>query len=75
MRAQLQAAEDLGVRGWILWNAQNHYTWSAIKAGPIVKLPPEAPKPPKPLKTKPAKPAAVENKDADAFATPPKEKP
>lgn len=75
VRAQIQAAEDLGVRGWILWNAQNHYTWSAIKAGPIVKLPPEAPKPPKPLKTKPAKPAAVENKDADAFATPPKEKP
>lgn len=53
VRAQILAVEELGVRGWILWNAQNHYTWSAIKAGPVVKLPPEAPKPPK-KKTAPA---------------------
>jgi hypothetical protein len=57
VRAQILAVEELGVRGWILWNAQNHYTWSAIKAGPVVKLPPEAPKPPK---KKPAPPAAPE---------------
>ncbi len=38
VRTQILAAEELGVRGWILWNAQNHYSWSAIKAGPVVKL-------------------------------------
>ncbi len=38
VRAQILAAEELGVRGWILWNAQNHYSWSAIQAGPVVKL-------------------------------------
>lgn len=54
VRAQILAVEELGVRGWILWNAQNHYTWSAIKAGPVVKLPPEAPKPPKKKKPAPA---------------------
>ena len=47
VRAQILAAEELGVRGWILWNAQNRYQWSAIQAGPIIKLPPEPPKPPK----------------------------
>lgn len=40
VRAQIRAAEELGVKGWILWNAQNHYTWSAVQAGPIQK--PEA---------------------------------
>ncbi|MDD5302343.1 MAG: putative glycoside hydrolase [Elusimicrobia bacterium] len=45
VRSQILAAEELGVRGWILWNAQNHYSWSAISAGPVIKLPPEAPKP------------------------------
>ncbi len=55
VRAQIQAAEEQGVRGWILWNAQNHYQWSAIQAGPVVKLPPEAPKPIK-------KPAQTEEK-------------
>lgn len=39
VRAQIHAVEELGVRGWILWNAQNHYSWSAVQAGPIVKLP------------------------------------
>jgi hypothetical protein len=47
VRAQIFAAEELGVRGWILWNAQNHYSWTAIQAGPMVKLPPEPPKPTK----------------------------
>ncbi len=42
VRAQICAAEELGVRGWILWNPQNHYTWSAVQAGPIIK-PPEIP--------------------------------
>ena len=44
VRAQILATEELGVRGWILWNAQNHYSWSAIQAGPVPKLPPEPPK-------------------------------
>ncbi|MDE2141748.1 MAG: putative glycoside hydrolase [Elusimicrobia bacterium] len=43
VRAQIRAAEEQGVRGWILWNAQNHYTWSAVQAGPIVKPEPEIP--------------------------------
>ena len=47
VRAQILAAEELGVRGWILWNAQNRYSWSVLKAGPVYKLPPETPKPPK----------------------------
>ncbi|MDP3541379.1 MAG: putative glycoside hydrolase [Elusimicrobiota bacterium] len=50
VRTQILAAEELGVRGWILWNAQNHYSWSAIQAGPVIKLPPQPPKPPKPPK-------------------------
>jgi len=37
VRAQIRAAEELGVQGWILWNAQNRYTWSAVQAGPIQK--------------------------------------
>ena len=55
VRAQILAAEEQGVRGWILWNAQNNYSWSAIQAGPAVKLPPEPPKAPR--KPKPAKPS------------------
>ena len=47
VRAQILAAEEQGVRGWILWNAQNHYSWSAVQAGPVVKLPPDPPKSPK----------------------------
>ena len=53
VRAQIVAAEEQGVRGWILWNAQNHYTWSALQAGPYQKLPPDPPKKPKPAKAKP----------------------
>jgi hypothetical protein len=37
VRAQIRAVEEAGVSGWILWNAQNHYTWSAIQAGPMQK--------------------------------------
>ena len=40
VRTQIRAAEELGVREWILWNPQNRYDWSAIQAGPILK--PEA---------------------------------
>jgi hypothetical protein len=58
VRAQILAAEEQGVRGWILWNAQNHYTWSAVQAGPVVKLPPEPPKPVKKSSPKP-EPAAT----------------
>jgi hypothetical protein len=44
VRAQIRAAEELGVREWILWNPQNRYTWSAVQAGPIQKpAPPENP--------------------------------
>ena len=48
VRAQIQAAEELGVQGWILWNAQNRYTWSATRAGPIVKPQPAPESPPTP---------------------------
>ncbi len=41
VRAQIRAAEELGVRGWILWNAQNNYTWSSVQAGPMTKPIPE----------------------------------
>ena len=37
VRTQILAAEELGVRGWILWNAQNHYSWSATQAGPVLR--------------------------------------
>jgi hypothetical protein len=43
VRAQILAAEEQGVRGWLLWNAQNHYTWSAVQAGPVLKPAAEAP--------------------------------
>jgi len=35
VRAQMQAAADLGVPSWTLWNANCHYTFDAIKT-PIV---------------------------------------
>jgi hypothetical protein len=31
VRAQILAAESLGVLNWVLWNPQNRYTWSAVK--------------------------------------------
>jgi hypothetical protein len=30
VRAQLQAAADMGVQDWALWNAAGNYTWSAL---------------------------------------------
>ncbi|MCM2303325.1 MAG: putative glycoside hydrolase [Elusimicrobia bacterium] len=60
VRSQILAAEELGVRGWILWNAQNRYSWSATQAGPVLKLPPSPPKPPKTPKKKPVPAAAPE---------------
>jgi hypothetical protein len=44
VRAQIRAAEELGVREWILWNAQNRYTWNAAKEGPAALPPSEPPK-------------------------------
>jgi len=32
VRAQIKAAEDNGASGWLLWNAGNNYTASALKA-------------------------------------------
>jgi hypothetical protein len=61
VRAQIMAAEELGVRGWILWNAQNNYTWNAVAPGPVIRLPPEAPRPPK-KKPTPAPAPAQEKK-------------
>lgn len=63
VRAQIRAAEEQGVRGWILWNAQNHYDWSAIQAGPIQKPETETktvsvPKPARARKTPAAEDAA-----------------
>jgi hypothetical protein len=62
VRAQIRAAEEQGVRGWILWNAQNHYSWSAIQAGPIIKPEKETAtttvKPSKSPRKKPSAPAA-----------------
>ncbi|HXT01154.1 MAG TPA: putative glycoside hydrolase [Elusimicrobiota bacterium] len=84
VRAEIRAAEELGVRGWILWNAQNRYTWSAVEAGPIEKPAAEAAPPPKPRRkakaddskpeplpdTPPAAPHA-EDKGSDTFAPAP----
>jgi hypothetical protein len=47
VRAQIRAAEELGVRGWILWNPGNHYSWTAAQAGSIEKPAPELMDPPK----------------------------
>ena len=68
VRAQIRAAEELGVRGWILWNPGNHYNWSAAQAGPIEKPAPEimtAPK--KTVKTK----KRAKTAPTDALALPP----
>ncbi len=72
VRAQILAAEELGVREWILWNAQNRYNWPSIQAGPIVKAPPEPPKPPK---VKPAKAPKPQPQEPSATAPEPQEKP
>ncbi len=39
LRAQIFAAARMGVRNWILWNPQNHYTWSAIPKPDELPLP------------------------------------
>ena len=78
VRAQIHAVEEQGVRGWILWNAQNHYSWSAIQAGPIVKpeaeTPVKAAKSPKKSRQEPkAAVEAVESAPAPLPAMPPAE--
>lgn len=90
VRAQIRAAEELGVRGWILWNPQNRYTWSAVQAGPIptpgarlaaapARRAPRRAKaePPAPLPaTAPAEPAAAAaESESDAFSAPSPEAP
>ncbi len=60
VRAQIRAAEEQGVRGWILWNPQNRYSWSAIAAGPIQK--PEA----EPATAKPRSPRKPTPREAPA---------
>jgi hypothetical protein len=40
VRAQIQAAQDLGVDEWILWNARNRYTEDALRPAPGAKVPP-----------------------------------
>ena len=40
VRHQIEAAEDLGVDQWLLWNARNRYTEDALKPAPGAKLPP-----------------------------------
>jgi hypothetical protein len=83
VRAQIVAAEEQGVRGWILWNPQNHYTWSAAGAGrylkPAVETAPKAVKRSKSKKSSappplPETPPAVATPAApaeDAFAPAP----
>lgn len=52
VRAQIQAAADLGVMSWTLWNASCQYSWEALKE-PVVAVPfvstttPLAPRPSK----------------------------
>ncbi|HEX4048363.1 MAG TPA: putative glycoside hydrolase [Elusimicrobiota bacterium] len=67
VRAQIRAAEELGVRGWILWNPGNRYTWSAARAGPIEK---PALKAPPPLPSTPPAEAKTTDAGSDAFASP-----
>ncbi len=43
VRAQIQAAEELGIHQWLLWNAPNKYTEDALRA--TGKLPPPDPAP------------------------------
>ena len=73
VRAQIRAAEELGVSGWILWNAGNHYSWTAAQAGPIVKPSPEAMAAPKktPKPKKRARVPAAEGAPAPLPPTPP----
>jgi hypothetical protein len=40
VRQQIEAAEDLGIDEWLLWNARNRYTEDALKPAPGAKLPP-----------------------------------
>ncbi len=40
VRAQIDAAEELGVDEWLLWNANNRYSEDAMKPAPGAKLPP-----------------------------------
>jgi hypothetical protein len=72
VRAQIHAAEELGVTGWILWNAQNKYSWDAPQAGPMEReeLPakPKAPRPASPPQTSTTTSAA---QDEDAFPVTP----
>ncbi len=70
VRSQILATEELGVRGWILWNAQNHYSWSAVQAGPVIKLPPQAPKPPKKTKLAPVESPAAPRASTDSAKPP-----
>jgi hypothetical protein len=74
VRAQIRAAEELGVRGWILWNPGNHYSWSAAQAGPIEKPAPEpAVVPRKTPKTRKRTKAADSDEPAPLPTTPPAE--
>jgi hypothetical protein len=66
VRAQILAAEEQGVRGWILWNAQNHYTWSAVEAGPVFK---PAPAPAAALPKAPTAAPPATPDDSDVFAS------
>jgi hypothetical protein len=40
VRAQIKAAEDLGVNEWLLWNATNRYSEDALAVPKSVKQPP-----------------------------------
>lgn len=72
VRSQIRAAEEQGVRGWILWNPGNKYSWSALQAGPIVKpdLGAAAPEP-KPRAARRPKAAETDPKPAPLPDTPP----
>lgn len=76
VRGQILAAEELGVKGWILWNAQNKYTWDAALAGEAEREDPPAAAPRGP-QAPPARlssarpPGPPPSKDEDAFAVPP----
>lgn len=59
VREQIRAARDNGVQEYLLWNASNRYTFSALT-------------PPKPKKTKTAKKAATKTVKADEKTTPKK---
>jgi len=69
VRAQILAAEEQGVRGWLLWNAQNHYTWTAVQAGPVLKPAADAAKPAATAAKPPPLPAAAPAAAAPTSAT------